>query len=54
MFGGSYAAVGASVALVYALGFIASYLMQLTTGEVMGPRLRLNQTEPTYSEAASA
>ena len=36
IFGGSYAAAGASVGLVYAIGFLASYFVPATTGEVLG------------------
>lgn len=36
MFGGSYAAAGASVGLVYAVGFVAAFFLPETNGEVAG------------------
>jgi len=44
-FGGSYAAAGAVVGLVYAVGFLASYMMPVTTGEVLGPLSRTRRIE---------
>lgn len=52
LFGGSYAVAGASIGLVYGIGFLVALFLPDTTGEVLGTKLgenRKEQLEPSMN-----